>query len=190
MTHRRRGRSRRGAFVTTAPRRGSEMAGWRRCAMAKRPRCAEFRRRYTPAATPGDRQRTCGPECRLARRRRRRGRGVHAILRATEPQKRARQDVHREGRDPAVDGSGCHAPASAVIPAALQDHVRRIVAEAARRLSCEHAQTRETSSREPSNTSGEHSGTGIGRGSLDAQRDKLRASCKLNDIDRVNRHCG
>jgi hypothetical protein len=40
--------------------------------------------------------------------------------------------VHREGRQPAAGGSGCHAPASAAIPAELQDKVHRIVAEAAR----------------------------------------------------------
>jgi hypothetical protein len=45
---------------------------------------------------------------------------------------RARQDVHRAGPQPAADGSGCHAPASAAISAELQDKVRRIVAEAAR----------------------------------------------------------
>jgi hypothetical protein len=45
---------------------------------------------------------------------------------------RARQDVHREGRQPAAGGSGCHAPASAAIPAESQDKVHRIVAEAAR----------------------------------------------------------
>jgi hypothetical protein len=40
--------------------------------------------------------------------------------------------VHRAGRHPATDESGCHAPASAAISAELQDKVHRIVAEAAR----------------------------------------------------------
>jgi hypothetical protein len=40
--------------------------------------------------------------------------------------------VRRAGPDPAADGSGCHAPASAAISAELQDKVRRIVAETAR----------------------------------------------------------
>jgi hypothetical protein len=31
---------------------------------------SRFRKRHTPAATTGDRQKTCGPGCRLARRKR------------------------------------------------------------------------------------------------------------------------
>jgi len=37
---------------------------------------------------------------------------------------RARQEVHRQGRREPADGSGCHAPASVAIPAALQDKAR------------------------------------------------------------------
>lgn len=100
--------------------------------MAKRPRCAECRRRYTPAATTSDRQKTCGPACRLVRRRkqaRARRRRDPEGYRAAE---RARQDVHREGPQEETDGSGCHAPTSPTIPLELQDKVRRIVDEAAR----------------------------------------------------------
>jgi hypothetical protein len=99
--------------------------------MAKRPRCTECRRRYTPAATTSDRQKTCGPACRLVRRRkqaRARRRRDPEGYRAAE---RARQDVHRAER-PAANESGCHAPASAAISVELQGKVRRIVDKAAR----------------------------------------------------------
>jgi hypothetical protein len=170
-----------------AARRVRRGAGWRRCAMAKRPRCAECRRRYTPAATPGDRQRTCGPECRLARRRRWRGRGDHAILRAAE--------ASAAGRAPGGAGSG--GGWVRMSRAGFGGDPSRVTGQSAsdRGGSGAAALMRARTDQgnvvqEPSNTSGEHSGTGIGRGSLDAQRDKLRASCKLNDIDRVNRHRG
>jgi hypothetical protein len=43
---------------------------------------------------------------------------------------RARQEVHRDQRR--GEASGCHAPASAPIPAELQDKVRQIVDRVAR----------------------------------------------------------
>ena len=100
--------------------------------MAQRPRCTECRKRFTPAMTTGDRQKTCGRECRLARRRkqsrtrRRRDDDGH---RAAE---RARQSVHREKQQKQLDASGCHAPASAAIRLELRDKVHQIVDEAAR----------------------------------------------------------
>lgn len=101
--------------------------------MAKQPRCTECRKRFTAAATTGARQKTCGPGCRLARRRKqarvRRGRDPEGH-RAAE---RARQAVHREGGPPAPDESGCHAPASPGIPLELQRKVGQIVEAAARR---------------------------------------------------------
>jgi hypothetical protein len=100
--------------------------------MAQRPRCTECRKRFTPALTTGDRQKTCGPECRLARRRkqsRARRRRDDDDYRAAE---RARQGVHREKQQEQLGGSGCHAPASAAIPLELRDKVHQIVDEAAR----------------------------------------------------------
>jgi hypothetical protein len=97
--------------------------------MAQRPRCTECRKRFTPEVTTGDRQKACGPECRLARRRkqsRARRRRDDDGYRAAE---RVRQGVHREKQ---LDASGCHAPASAAIPTELQDKVHQIVDEAAR----------------------------------------------------------
>jgi len=97
--------------------------------MAKRPRCTECRKRFTPAATTGPRQKACGPACRLARRRkqaRARRRRDPTGYRDAEC---VRQDVHRERR---AEASGCHAPASARIPLELRDKVGRIVDKAAR----------------------------------------------------------
>lgn len=98
--------------------------------MAKRSRCLECRKRFTPAATTAHRQKTCGLTCRLARQRRqaraRRSRDP-AGYRAAE---RARQEVHRDRQR--EEASGCHAPASAPIPAELQDKVQQIVDKAAR----------------------------------------------------------
>ncbi len=100
--------------------------------MAQRPRCTECRKRFTPAVTTGDRQKACGPECRLARRRkqsrarRRRDDDGH---RSAE---RARQGVHREQQQKQLDASGCHAPASTAIPLELRDKMHRIVDEVAR----------------------------------------------------------
>lgn len=100
--------------------------------MAQRPRCTECRKRFTPAVTTGDRQKTCGRECRLARRRRQaraRRRRDDDGHRAAE---RARQSVHREKQQTRMDPSGCHAPASAAIRLELRDKVHQIVDEAAR----------------------------------------------------------
>ncbi len=100
--------------------------------MTKRRRCTECRQWFTPAVTTGRRQKTCGPGCRLARRRKQaRGRRV-ADLEEHRADERERQRKAREARRGERSAEPCHAPASPRISAELLMKIHEIVDEAAR----------------------------------------------------------
>lgn len=100
--------------------------------MTKRRRCTECRKWFIPAVTTGERQKTCGPPCRLARRRKQARARRAADLEGHRAEERARQQVWREARRRERCEPACHAPDSAQIYRELLEKVRQIVDEAVR----------------------------------------------------------
>ena len=100
--------------------------------MARRRRCTECRQWFMPTVTTGERQKSCGPECRRARRRKQARARRAADLEGFRAEERARQQTYREARRRERSEEGCHAPASVRIDAEVLAKVRQIVDEAVR----------------------------------------------------------
>ena len=100
-----------------------------------RRRCTECARRFEAAATAAKSQKVCGPECRLARRRRQDKERRQAALDGYRAEERVRQRACRARR--AVDGGAsvteCHGPASDAKRSKSQLEIGEIVAETFRR---------------------------------------------------------
>lgn len=100
--------------------------------MAKRRRCTECRRWFSPAATTDERQKTCGPECRRSRRRKQARARRAADLEGSRAEECARQQVFREARRKQRSEEPRHAPASPRNYPEVLEKVRQIVDEASR----------------------------------------------------------
>lgn len=95
--------------------------------MATRCRCTECRKRFVPAATTGERQRTCSPECRLTRRRKQAKRRRLAALKEHREGDLERQQRRREAASESGCEAECHEPASGAKVLELLPKVHQIV---------------------------------------------------------------
>ena len=95
-------------------------------------RCTECRKRFVTAKTTGKRQRTCSPECRLARRRKRAKRRRLADLDGHRADDGERQQRRRDLQAQTGADGKCHGPASGAKALELLPKVHQIVDRALR----------------------------------------------------------
>jgi hypothetical protein len=101
--------------------------------MARRQRCTECREWFVPEGRTGPKQRVCGDDCRLKRRRKLSRRRRSADVDAFRADERLRQRKHRAEHGKGHDATVCHAPASVHNGSKALVKVKQIVDKAIRR---------------------------------------------------------